>query len=199
MLSPTPCPTAPRITTLFSTLFFFSPALLNCSTTWGHWFMSLEEQKSKINTQAASSGLRTVGNTAGGREWGRGLRVCSMYGRTAEGRQKRIVGCVCVCVCVCVEGEKFMRRRKCRLEGMVVVVVVVVAVAVVVCATRPISSLPTPLHPPSQIQHQLADAKRLATSVTFLQQDRKKAGKSTFYGRVKKHCVPCTNYESNSK
>lgn len=27
--------------------------------------MSLEEQKSKINTQAASSGLRTVGNTVG--------------------------------------------------------------------------------------------------------------------------------------
>ena len=29
--------------------------------------MSLEEQKSKINTQAASSGLRTAGNTVG---WG---------------------------------------------------------------------------------------------------------------------------------
>jgi hypothetical protein len=34
--------------------------------------MSLEEQKSKINTQAASSGLRTVGNTrwgGGGKEY----------------------------------------------------------------------------------------------------------------------------------
>jgi hypothetical protein len=56
--------------------------------------MSLEEQKSKINTQAASSGLRTVGNTVVGE--GVTSEVQSMYERTAEGRKERIVRLVCV-------------------------------------------------------------------------------------------------------
>jgi len=51
--------------------------------------MSLEEQKSKINTQAASSGLRTVGNTVGG---GGGKREVSFFGGTPGGGQKEPEG-----------------------------------------------------------------------------------------------------------